>query len=272
MGSYYYRPKRCPREKAIEEADLKDMIEKIHFDFPYYGYRRVHEHILQDTGEIINTKRIRRIMNKYELYPVTRRKFKVATTDSNHQKKTYPNLLEEMSLNNINQVWVSDITYIRIATTFVYLAVVMDLYSRKIIGWGISTSLGKGLCLEALTGAISSRRPSKGVIHHSDQGVQYASEEYVKMLAGNGFHISMSRRGNPYDNAYCESLMKTLKAEEIYLKEYDSLTDVLENLPKFIQEVYNKKRLHSGLGYLPPEKFEKKIAAMTSGERPILKI
>lgn len=257
-------------KKMREETDLKSDIEKIHYDYPAYGYRRIHEEILQTTGEIINTKRIRRIMAKYNLRPVYYKKWKIVTTDSNHSEPIYPNLIQEMSLDNINQVWVADITYIRIETCFVYLAAIMDLYSRRIVGWAISKHIDKDLCLEALAMAIEKRRPPRGLIHHSDRGVQYASHVYTDMLKQHGIHISMSAKGNPYENAFCESLMKTLKYEEILLKNYETMTDVLMNLPRFIEEVYNKKRLHSSIGYKSPVMFESLLTTMA--ERPILKI
>ena len=272
MSTYNYKPRTDLYAKAKEEADLKGVIEKIHFDFPCYGYRRIHEHILQTTGEIINCKKIRRIMNKYGQYPVSKQSFTIATTDSNHDRQVYPNLLEGMIINNINQVWVSDITYIRISTCFIFLAVVMDLYSRKIIGWAIAKNLKSDLCVRALKAAIASRSVPKGCIHHSDRGVQYASDVYVQLLTEHNFHISMSRKGNPYDNAYCESLMKTLKYEEIHLKEYETVTDVIENLPKFMEDVYNTKRIHSSLGYVTPEAFERKILTMPAEQRPIQEI
>lgn len=253
-----------------EEADLKGQIEEIHIEFPYYGYRRIHEEILLKTGEVVNTKRIRRVMAKYELWPVYYKKFKVQTTDSNHSEPIYPNLIQEMGLDNINQVWVADITYIRIETCFVYLAAIMDLYSRKVVGWAISKKIDQDLCLAALAMAIERRKPPRGLIHHSDRGVQYASHAYTDMLKAHGIHISMSAKGNPYDNAFCESLMKTLKYEEVLLKNYETMTDVLLNLPRFIEEVYNKKRLHSSIGYKSPEAFESQLPTMA--ERPILKI
>jgi len=270
MSTYYYKPKCDPIVKEAIDADLRGQIESIHYEFPYYGYRRIHEHLIRTTGEVINTKKIRRIMEKYDLKPITKKRFKIATTDSNHQEKIFPNHIQGMACDDINQVWAGDLTYIRIATGFVFLAVIMDLYSRKIIGWAISTSLKKDICIDALKMAIKGRIPPRGVIHHSDRGIQYASSEYVELLRAYGFIISMSSKGNPYDNAFLESLMKTLKYDEIHLKEYLTLTDVLENLPKFMEDVYNKKRLHSGIGYLPPEEFELRLLTTHISERPIL--
>jgi transposase InsO family protein len=272
MSSYYYCPKRNPMDRAREEADLKGVIEAIHYDFPAYGYRRIGEHILLSTGEVINSKKIRRIMTKYGLRPVWKKSFKIATTDSRHQEPIYPNLIQGMGVNGVNQVWVADITYIRIQTCFIFLAVIMDVYSRKIVGWAISKSLKADICVRALKTALAQRRPPKGCIHHSDRGIQYACDAYVGLLKENEFHISMSRKGNPYDNAFAESLMKTLKYEEIHLKEYETVTDVIENLPRFMEDVYNKKRLHSSLGYVPPDEFERRILTMHPDERPILNL
>jgi transposase InsO family protein len=161
-----------------------------------------------------------------------------------------------MTINGLNQVWAGDITYIRIENGFVYLAILLDLYSRKIIGWSISKRIDGELTLNALKMAISTRKPPSGVIHHTDRGVQYLCEKYVEELKSNGFHLSCSRKGNPYDNAWSESFMKTLKNEEVYLGNYQTYLDVIDNVPRFLEEVYNKKRLHSSLGYLPPEEFE----------------
>jgi len=272
MSSYYYTPKVDPLLRASEDADLKKQIEEIHEEFPYYGYRRLHEHILKNTGEIINEKKIRRVMKKFKIQPIRKIKFKVATTDSNHFERIYPNHIQGMMLNGVDQVWGADITYVRIRTGFLYLAVIMDLYSRRIVGWAISSSLDSGLCLEALKMAIAKRKPKKGLIHHSDRGVQYASRAYVNVLKDHGIIPSMSAKGNPYDNAFLESLMKTIKHDEVHLKEYETLTDVLENLPKFIEDVYNTKRLHSGLGYQTPDEFEKKLLTMAIEKRPVLQL
>jgi len=180
----------------------------------------------------------------------------VRTTDSNHSYRIYPNLIQNLSLTGPNQVWAADITYIAIRNAFVYLAVLLDLFARRAVGYAISRNIDTILCLEALKMAIRDRHPPKGIIHHSDQGVQYASHDYVEMLLKYDFRISMSRKGNPYDNAAAESFLKTLKVEEIYLWEYQTLEDVQIRLPFFIREVYNRKRLHSSLGYRPPVEFE----------------
>ena len=180
-------------------------------------------------------------------------------------------LIQEMTIDGVNQVWAGDITYIRIGNGFVFLAVLLDLYSRKVIGWAISKKIDGNLTLDALNMAIKRRGPPRGVIHHSDRGVQYLCDKYVEKLKEYGFHISCSRKGNPYDNAWSESFMKTLKYDEIYMGDYETYLDVIENLPRFIEDLYNKKRLHSSLGYLPPEEFEDMNEEIT-GERPVFKL
>jgi len=190
------------------------------------------------------------------------------TTDSKHGFPRYPNLTKGTDVVQLNQVWLADITYIRIRTGFVYLAAVLDAFSRRVIGYAISTSLDTSLTLEALHMAIAERRPGHGVTHHSDQGVQYASTEYVGELERHDFNISMSRRGNPYDNAMMESFFKTLKQEEVYLCEYETIDDVMDRLPFFIEEVYNRKRLHSALDYRPPNEFEELPIIKQNNNRP----
>jgi len=182
-------------------------------------------------------------------------------SDSNHRFRIYPNRIKKLKIVRLNQVWVADITYIRLLTEFVYLAVIMDLYSRRIIGWAISRSLEAELACAALRMAIEDRKPPKGCIHHSDRGVQYASQVYVDIAQKAGLDISMSRKGNPYDNAAMESFMKTLKQEEVYLWDYRTMEDAIERLPKFLENVYNQKRRHSSLDYKSPVQFEGKIKA-----------
>lgn len=262
VSGYYYRPKMDPAERERKDADLRDRIEKIQAEFPGYGYRRVKLHLGRE-GLVVNEKRIRRVMREHGLFPEIKRAW-VATTDSDHGLAVYPNLIKDRRADGPNQIWVADITYIRIATCFVYLAVILDLFSRKVIGWAISRSLHKELAVEALKMALEERRPPEGCIHHSDRGVQYASNDYVELLLKNGIRISMSRRGNPYDNAFAESFMKTLKYEEVYLWDYETYTDVLERIPYFIEEVYNKKRLHSAIGYLPPNEYEQLMIEKTT--------
>lgn len=254
VSSYYYKPRPGSAERVRRDADLRDQIEAIQVDYPRYGYRRIRAW-LRRLGMVVNSKRIRRVMRECGLFPEIKRAF-VATTDSDHGFAVYPNLVKDVEVNAPNQVWVSDITYIRIATCFVYLAVVLDLFSRKVVGWAISRSLERSLSIGALQMAIQNRNPPSGIIHHSDRGVQYACGDYTGLLLQHGFQISMSRKGNPYDNAFAESFMKTLKHEEVLLWDYETYTDVLERVPYFIEEVYNKKRLHSSIGYMPPEEYE----------------
>jgi transposase InsO family protein len=270
-STYYHKPKVKCAEHYSRDADLRDKIEIIQADYPGYGYRRIYHHLLRE-GTRVNSKRIRRIMREYSLRPIVYRTFNVKTTDSNHSHRVYPNAIKGKAVNGVNQVWVTDISYIRIATTFVYVAVILDLYSRRAIGWAVSDNLGHELCLEALRDAVKKRKPPVGCIHHSDRGVQYACDKYITFLKQNNFIISMSAKGNPYDNAHMESFFKSLKYEEVHLWDYETMQDVLKRLPLFIEEVYNKKRLHSGLGYKPPVEFEQDLKSMKTTDRPTLTI
>lgn len=253
-STYYYKPKRDRKERAKRDAELRDHIERVQVEYSCKGYRTVHENLLRE-GICVNGKCLRRVMRQYGLSVRIRRRF-IRTTDSTHGLPVYPNLISGLTVTDINQVWVADITYIRIQTGFVFLAVILDIFSRRVVGWALSKSLEHSLTLEALKVAIESRNPPSGTIHHSDQGVQYACKEYIELLQSHPFRISMARKGDPYQNAFAESFFKTLKNEEVYLWEYESFIDVVERIPFFIEQVYNKKRLHSGIQYLPPEEFE----------------
>lgn len=272
MSTYYHDPKVSRQEREEADVDLRDQVEQVRVDFPRAGYRMLLHH-LKRKGIRIGERRLRRIIAKFEMQIRPHRQF-VVTTDSNHDFEVYPNLIEEMALQDINQVWTADITYIRIANGFVYLAILMDLYSRKIIGWQISKRIDAGLVVDALKMAIVQRRPPRGVIHHSDRGAQYLCGEYTDLLREQGFHISCSRKANPYDNAWTESFMKTLKYDEVHMYGYSTYLDVIERLPQFIEEVYNKKRLHSSIGYLPPEEFEQSLKQRyeKSTDQPTLRL
>jgi putative transposase len=239
------------------DMELRSVVQKIALSRPSYGYRRVRAE-LQRRGHEVNHKRVRRIMREDNLLCLRRRSF-VRTTDSQHGFTVYPNLAKEMVLTDINQLWVADITYLRLRSEFVYLAVILDAYSRRVIGWELSNSLAAELAVGALRMALKSRSLAPGLVHHSDRGVQYAAHEYTQLLHEHGVQISMSRRGNPYDNAQAESFMKTLKYEEVYRSDYRDQRDVRSGVGRFLEKVYNEKRLHSALGYVPPAEFERDL-------------
>jgi len=249
---YYKRP--SAEEKAHKDVALRDAIERIVLEFPGYGYRRVTA-ALRREGWSVNHKRVLRIMREESLLCQLKRRF-VPTTDSAHSLGRYPNLIKDTRIDGLDEVWISDITYVRLPTTFCYLAAILDAYSRKCVGWHLSRFIDTHLTLSALEMALAARRPAPGLIHHSDQGVQYASSEYVLRLEEADAQISMAAVGNPYENAKAESFFRTLKMEEVYLKDYRTFEEAQENIGEFIEEVYNQKRLHSSLGYLPPVEFE----------------
>ncbi len=249
---YYARPPAT--EKAKKDVELRDAIERIVLEFAGYGYRRVTV-ALRREGWTVNHKRVLRIMREETLLCQIKHRF-VPTTDSAHAFGRYPNLIKGIEIDGLDRVWISDITYIRLPTTFCYLAAILDAYSRRCIGWHLSRFIDTRLTLVALEMALAARRPEVGLIHHSDQGVQYASAEYVERLEEAGARISMAAVANPYENAKAESFFRTLKMEEVYLKDYRNFEEAHENIGRFIEEVYNQKRLHSSLGYLPPVEFE----------------
>jgi putative transposase len=247
-------------EPAEAEMKLRTAIQEIVLaHHRRYGYRRVTAE-LRRRGMAVNHKRVLRLMRSDNLLAVRFRKF-ILTTDSQHDCEVYVNLAARMTLTGVNQLWVADITYIRLRTEFVFLAVVIDRFSRKAIGWALDRSLAARVAVAALQQAIARRQPPPGVVHHSDQGVQYASAEYTAVLAASRMTPSMSRPGNPYDNAFCESFMKTLKQEEIYCRQYADFEELSQHLEEFIGAYYNRQRLHSALGYRTPEEFEREAAA-----------
>lgn len=254
-SSAYYKLSNA-KEKQKEEKDLKirDEIENIQLEFPYYGYRTATAELKRRNFEI-NKKKVQRIMKKYGLMSQIRRLFK-SFTNSKHNFPKYPNLIKNLIITTPNQVWGADITYIRLKKEFIYLAAVIDFFARTIKGWQISKALDHSLTIEALENSLK-KNPAPD-IHHSDQGVQYCAEEYTDKLKQNNIQISMSDKGNPYQNNITESFFKTLKYNEVYLNEYETFEEAKDNIEHFIEIVYHKKRLHSSLGYLPPEEFEKK--------------
>jgi putative transposase len=253
----YYRFLTIPAA-GDKDIDLRDAIQRIALEFPAYGRPRMTKE-LHRRGWQVGPNRVHRMMREDNLLCLRRRKFVVMTTNSNHDRPVYPNLARGMVLTGIDQLWVADITYIRLETEFIYLAVVLDAYSRRVIGWALDRTLEDELTIVALGMALERRIPAPGLVHHSDRGVQYASRDYTGLLQSRGIQISMSRKGNPYDNAACESFMKTLKYEEVHRQEYRDLAEAQSSIQHFLERVYNEKRLHSALGYRPPAEFEQQL-------------
>ena len=249
----YYRW-GVPKPSFPVEMEFRDALQKIALESPAYGYRRITVE-LRRRGFEVNHKRVFRLMRQDNLLCLRHKAF-VVTTNSRHELPVYPNLAHDLVPSGVNQLWVADITYIRLRAEFVYLAVVLDAFSRRVIGWALGRTLEAGLALSALSMALRQRQPAPGLVHHSDRGVQYASGDYTDLLKQHKIQISMSRKGNPYDNAACESFMKTLKYEEVYRTEYRDLADAYAQIGEFIERVYNQQRLHSALGYVPPAEFE----------------
>jgi transposase InsO family protein len=255
----YYRFEKHAESDDDFDMDLRDAIQRVALEWPSYGRRRITRE-LQRRGLMVNWKRVYRLMREDNLLCVRKRKF-VVTTDSKHGRKVYPNLARQMLLTDVDQLWRADITYIRLREEFVFLAVVLDAYSRRVIGWALDRTLEDELTLSALRMALARRVVKPGLVHHSDRGSQYASSDYTGLLKESGVRISMSRKGNPWDNAACESFMKTLKYEEVHRNQYRSLAEARSEIVTFLDTVYNRKRLHSALGYLPPVEFEANLAA-----------
>jgi transposase InsO family protein len=248
---------RCLQEGTPVEEDMevRSAIQQIAVEHRRrYGYRRIAAE-LRRRGMMVNHKRVARIMREDNLLAVQPKAF-VVTTNAQHKLEVHLNLASRMKLTGVNQLWVADITFIRLHREFVYLAVILDAWSRKVVGWELDRTLAARLAIAALERAIAERKPPPGLVHHSDRGVQYASDDYVRILRKHEMIPSMSRPANPYDNASCESFMKTLKREEIYANEYQDLADLRINIEEFIDQYYNRQRLHSALGYRPPEEFE----------------
>ena len=257
--SNYYDWKK--RKKSIDkDIDLRNEIQGIALEFPFYGYRRITKE-LHRRKIFMNHKKVLRIMKRDNLLCLRKKLFRPVTTQSDHSYKVYPNLAKNLKITGLNQLWVADITYIRLPKEFVYLSVIIDRFSRKCIGWALRRNIDTSLTLSALQIAMLKRKKFgfKDLVHHSDRGMQYASDLYISELNNYKIKISMSKGGCPYDNAYAETFMKTLKIEEVYIKEYETYEEAYSNIKNFIELVYNKKRLHSSIGYVPPEEFEMEV-------------
>jgi len=250
----FYRSFR-EQSPVEEEMTVRRAIQRVVVEHRRrYGYRRVVLE-LEKQGMVVNHKRVLRLMREDNLLAVQPRQW-VVTTDSRHRLEVALNLARQLKLTGVNQLWVADITYIELWSEFVYLAVVLDAYSRKVVGWALERRLDRRLTLAALEMALAERQPRPGLVHHSDRGVQYACQEYVALLEKHQMLASMSRPGNPYDNAQCESFMRTLKREEIQANVYGNLEQLRDHIEEFIERYYNRKRMHSALGYRSPEEFE----------------
>jgi len=250
-----------------QDMDLRDAMQKIALEWPSYGRPRMTRE-LRRRGWKVGETRVRRLMREDNLLCVRKRKF-ILTTDSNHTRRIYPNLARNLVLTCTDQLWIADITYIRLREEFVFLAVILDAYSRRVIGWALDRTLEDELTLAALRMALARRIVEPGLVHHSDRGSQYASRDYTDLLKQHGITISMSRKGNPWDNAACESFMKTLKYEEVHRNEYRNLAEARAAIGEFLEKVYNHQRLHSALGYLPPAEFERNLKDAAARQLPL---
>jgi transposase InsO family protein len=267
--SSFYRFDEDRKPLPATDMDLRDALHRVALEWPSYGRPRITAE-LRERGWTVNPKHVHRLMREDNLLCLRKKKF-VITTDSNHGHKVYPNLAAEMELTGVDQLWVADITYIRLEEEFVYLAVILDRFSRRVIGWALDRTMEDDLTLAALHMALEQRKPTAGLVHHSDRGSQYASNDYTNLLKDRGVKISMSRKGNPWDNAACESFMKTLKYEEVLRNEYSGLSEARRSIARFLEQVYNEKRLHSALGYCPPAEFERSLLLLPPAKPPLKK-